>query len=46
MANTATKPSILDGSGIGHSGWGTGAIGGPAKSVAGINGTSFRAKNP
>jgi len=46
MANTATKPSSLDGSGIGHPGAGTGAIGGPAKSVAGINGTSFRAKHP
>ena len=46
MANTATKPSSLDGSGIGHPGRGTGAIGGPAKSVAGINGTSFRAKHP
>jgi hypothetical protein len=44
--NTATNPAVLNGSGMGHQGGGTGTIGGAAKSVAGINGTSFRAKHP
>ena len=44
--NTATNPSVLNGSGIGHPGARPGMIGGAAKSVAGINGTSFRQKHP
>ena len=44
--NMATNPSILNGSGIGHPGGGTGTIGGGSKSVAGINGASFRGKQP
>jgi len=44
--NTTTNRSVLSGSGIGQPGAGTAAIGGAAKSVAGINGTSFRQKHP
>jgi hypothetical protein len=43
---TATNPSVLNGSGIGHPGLGTGTIGGAAKSVTDVNGTGFRAKHP
>jgi hypothetical protein len=39
--------SVLNGTGIGHPGSGTGMIGGAAKYVGGgINGTSFRSKHP
>jgi hypothetical protein len=45
-ANTQRNLSVLNGSGIGHPGAGTGMIGGAAGSVAGINGTSFHPKHP
>jgi hypothetical protein len=45
--NTEMNHSVLNGTGIGHPGSGTGMIGGAAKyATGGINGTSFRPKHP
>jgi hypothetical protein len=45
--NTAMNHSIISGRDIVHPGAGSGALGGPAKNLAGvINGTSFRPRHP
>jgi hypothetical protein len=44
---TSTDRSMINGTGMGRPGWGTVAIGGPKRKVAGvIDGTSFRPRHP
>ena len=41
-----SNSGVITGTGVTRPGAGAGVIGGPAKNVAGINGTAFRAKRP
>jgi hypothetical protein len=45
--NTAMNHSIINGTGMGHPAWRTGAVGGPTKNLSGVlSGTDFHPRHP